>query len=123
MVRIRRRRKQHRGRKVRYREPYALRNIITYAGVMFIFFIGGIMNGMDKKFFVMLGLMGLYLVYGIIRYIRSKNNPIAKENYEKFKAMIEEDDDFDYDAYDDVVYGETADDDEKDSDDEEIGEQ
>lgn len=90
----------------KYREPYGLGNIVMYAIILGMFIIGGIKTGFTRHNILMLAVLVGVLIFSVIRHFLQKPNPLAKENYEKFRAMIEEDDDFDYDAYDDVVYDE-----------------
>lgn len=86
----------------KYREPYGLGNIVIYAVILGMFIVGGIKTGFTKHNILMLAVLIGVLIFSIIRHFLQKPNPLAKENYEKFKAMIEEDDNFDYDLYDDM---------------------
>lgn len=83
----------------KYREPYGLGNIAIYAVIIGIFIVGGIKTGFTKHNILMLAVLIGVLIFSIVRHFLQKSNPVAKENYEKFRAMIEEDDDFNYDLY------------------------
>lgn len=84
-----------------YKERGGLGQIITYGFVLIGFLIVGIINKsfFNPKMYLMFGALAIVLIYSTIRYLTKQVDPSAKENYEKFVELVEEDDDFDYDYY------------------------
>lgn len=73
-----------------------LKSVVVYSVVIIFFFIATLLTGnLNIKSLGIMGIMLIFLVVSMMRYIKNANNPIARRNYEEFMESIE--DDFDYD--------------------------